>query len=322
VIAPLLVAARQRAGIADALLKSDDTITLTLDGAGPPVIEHHSGFAACLRLRRDGRVGHAGTVTRDLGELVGRAIRSAEAGPPGELHLPAAAPLPRVATSDRSAATAGTREVLDLARLLRESLPEHAREAEVWAERSAGSVEVGNTRDVLARYECTLVGFGVRLAGAGPRRAPLALHRSGVAWPETLAVQALAAEVTRLLRPPLLGGHRLPEAMRVCFAPAAVRSLLQPLRRALHAAPRDRGPRAGGDPDDPGLPAWLTLTDDPLAPGRPGSRPVDDEGVVALPRTLIERGRVVGRITDLETGIRLGIPATGHGRRREPGAAR
>jgi PmbA protein len=56
----------------------------------------------------------------------------------------------------------------------------------------------------------------------------------------------------------------------------------------------------------------LTITDDPLAPGRPGSRPVDDDGVVGRSINVIERGRVVAFLSDLETGSRAGIPSTGH----------
>jgi hypothetical protein len=48
--------------------------------------------------------------------------------------------------------------VVDLARLLAQRLERAGRQVDGWAERSTGTVEIANTRDVLVRYEATLVG--------------------------------------------------------------------------------------------------------------------------------------------------------------------
>ena len=65
----------------------------------------------------------------------------------------------------------------------------------------------------------------------------------------------------------------------------------------------------------------LFLADDPLRDGRPGSRPVDDEGVPSFACSLIEGGVVRRCIYDLETGALAGRPSTGHGRRSTFGKA-
>ena len=59
----------------------------------------------------------------------------------------------------------------------------------------------------------------------------------------------------------------------------------------------------------------FSLTDDPLLDGRPGSRPIDDEGVVSRRTPLVQQGNVQEFIYDLESAGRAGTQPTGHGRR-------
>jgi predicted Zn-dependent protease len=98
--------------------------------------------------------------------------------------------------------------------------------------------------------------------------------------------------------------------------PAAVRALLVPLLDALVV----RGEPSPGSPlveglEEPVLHPSLTLRDDPWLELRPGSRAIDDDGVTTWPQLLIEQGVVRRSAVDLETGARVGRPATGHGRR-------
>jgi PmbA protein len=59
----------------------------------------------------------------------------------------------------------------------------------------------------------------------------------------------------------------------------------------------------------------VSISDDPLMDGRPGSRPVDDEGVPSRMLTLVREGTIEGLVYDLETASRVGATPTGHGRR-------
>ena len=63
----------------------------------------------------------------------------------------------------------------------------------------------------------------------------------------------------------------------------------------------------------------LTLVDDPTTPGAYGGFQFDDEGEPAAAQTLVERGRVVGRLAD-RAGVRAQL-ATRAGRGRRPGHA-
>ena len=111
--------------------------------------------------------------------------------------------------------------------------------------------------------------------------------------------------------------------MPVCFSPRAVATLLLPLRAALAGREALLGesglrPSLGERRFDP----RLGLADDPLAPGRPGSRPIDDDGVVCRRVNLIERGRITAILADLECGARAGVPSTGHGWRKAGAGSR
>jgi len=52
---------------------------------------------------------------------------------------------------------------------------------------------------------------------------------------------------------------------------------------------------------DPGL----TLIDDPLLDARPGSRPLDDEGVPSVRTVVVESGVVKGLLYDIESATRV-----------------
>jgi predicted Zn-dependent protease len=210
-------------------------------------------------------------------------------------------------------------DLLGMARVLRDRLQAEGREVEAWVERSVGRVDVGNTRGVIAGYDVSLAGLGVRVRAKTPSGpAQLRLHDAGSGAPDEAMLAALVDEVEWRLAPPLLE-ESPPEGESIWFGPRAVAALVVPLCQALMAGRvwSDEGPFAGMVGERI-LSPQLTLTDDPLAPGRPGTCPVDDEGVVCRPITLIREGVLCGALADLATATRLGIPASGHGR-RSPG---
>src|SRR5437016_4007789 len=163
-------------------------------------------------------------------------------------------------------------------------------------------------------YQADLVGLGAVVEpAAGEAAPPFRVHVAGTALPTHLEIEALVAEVDRRLSAPPADAAPPAGTAKVCFRPRAVATLLRPLRAALQG----RAFFAGASPlsgklDQPVLDERLTLTDDPLAPGRPGSRPVDDEGVPARRNVLIDHGRLAGAIADLTVGASFGVPSTGH----------
>jgi len=315
VIARLLDRLSARVHGADTVAKIDDVLTLAISPDGDTRVSSSRSRTTYLRVIRDGKVGCASSTGDDAEELIARSLAAADAGPEVELLLPAPAPLPAVESHAPQAAGADATALDRLARALLERLQQSGRRVEVWAERSSGSVQVANTRGVHAGYQATLAGVGAVVESIGAGWAPpCRVHGAGAALPTLGDVEWLAAEVERRLAPPIVESYRPLEQPLICLAPRAAATFLRPLRAALAgyeawlgSSPlRDRlGERVADE--------RLSVADDPLAPARPASRPVDDDGVVSRLLPLIERGRLLGFLADLELGARAGVPSTGHG---------
>ena len=63
------------------------------------------------------------------------------------------------------------------------------------------------------------------------------------------------------------------------------------------------------------LPEGLSLTEDPLRPRGPSSRPFDAEGLTVAPRDIIRDGVLTGFTVDLATARKLGVAPTGNAAR-------
>lgn len=316
-IGRLLEAVSGHVAAADALVKTDDTLTLEISAEGDTRVASSRSQVGHLRVVRDGRVGaSSGTGGEaEIPDLVGRAMTSAAAGEELGLFFPAPAPVPELRTRSPQTAAADAALLDDLARTLLERLQRGNRRVEVWAERSVGSVKVGNSRGVLVGYTVSIAGVGAVVESIGVGSAPpCQVYASSVALPTLPEVEGLVAEVDRMLDPPIAEfSQRSGSRMPVCLAPRAVATFLRPLRAAVTGRQAWLGDsplrgKLGEQVFDP----RLSLIDDPLVEGRAASRPIDDEGVVSRRLSIIDRGRVVGFLSDLAVGARANVPSTGH----------
>ncbi len=315
-IGSLLDAASRRARTADACVLRDETTSVTETPSGRETARR-STVHAHLRVEDGGHRGAACRDDGDVGALVASALSSARSGSTDAILLPLPAPSSTVVTSEPAAAGLDVAGLWALAVGLRSRVERGNREVRTWAERSLGRVDVANSRGVLAGYSSTVVGLGLTVTSRQDvRTTALRLHCSGTGVPADQDLADLALEVESMLGPPLLDAPPPVPPCPVWLAPRALARLLIPLRQALlaHGVWSAHGPFAGRV-GDPVLSEEITLSDDPLAPARPGSRPVDDDGVVCSRRTLIERGVLKGALADLEAAARFGVPSTGHGRR-------
>ena len=295
---------------------SDQTVSVTHSPLGAEAA-HRGAWFAHLRLEDDGRRGTASRDDHEVGALVEAALASARVGREGSLLQPLPAPLPSVVTSHPGAATLGVRELGGLAESLRGRAARAGRVVHGWAERSVGRVDVGNSRGVLAGYDTTMVGTGLSVA-APPiiGRLVVRLRHVATGSPDETVLAGLVSEVDDYLDPPLLEVSPPGGSHPVWLAPRAVAVMLAPLRQSLlaHGVWSAHGPWVGRVGDRI-LSDRITLADDALAPGRPGSRPIDDEGVVAQRRILVKEGILRGALADLESAARFGVPSTGSGKR-------
>jgi predicted Zn-dependent protease len=170
----------------------------------------------------------------------------------------------------------------------------------------------------MAEYRTGLAGVGALVASAGtPAGVPLRVQVTGVDLPGQGQLDDLARVVDRWT-----GLSAFEECdsgpVRALLLPDAVRTVLGPVLLAL--AGERWCERTAAEPF--ALDRRLTLCDDPLVPGRPGSRPICDDGVATRSIELVRHRRPLGGILDLATAARYGRPATGHGVRPVLGAPR
>jgi PmbA protein len=321
-IEAVLERAGARAGAADAVMKSDETVTLRRSNDGRSA-EWSASEGIHLRVLSEERIGEAAGGSDDPEALVESALESARSGDVVPLILPAPAPVPSVKTSVSETAAAPVEELERILETFDRRLRAVAPEVETWLERSVGRVRVGNTRGVRVDYPVTLAGIGGWARG-NSHGVPWQVRVDAVApaLPSLLDVEALAAQLERQLpasAPKEVSG----ELSAVWFHPRVVRRLLAPLLAALTGVEFTLGRAPLWERrDEPILHRALTLIDDPLAAARPGSRPADDDGVVSARTRLVDQGRLQTGLIDLALGATLGVPSTGHAWRRPSGPPR
>jgi len=317
-IAPLIELAARRTALADATLKTDETTTLRFTGGRLASAAATHGQGINLRVVAEGRMGFAGTTTEDAPALLEAALASAREGEAASLTLPRpSARTPRVVTHSVRAATASLTDLVAIGTMVRDRLAAERADLEILLERSLGSVRVANTRGVDAGYDVTLVTLAIEAARIRDgRRVVIRGRLSGVDLPALPDIEGLITRIHQRLA----WAGRDAEVSRgrqlMGFLPSALPLLLLPVEQALLGKTvllgnsplgRRRGTRVFSE--------LFTLRDDPLIDGRPGSRPVDDEGVPSRPVVLVQAGQIEAFLYDLETATRVGTPPTGHGRR-------
>jgi len=317
-IAPLIELAARRTTLADAALKTDETTSLRFAGGRVVSAAVSRSQGVNLRVVAEGRMGFAGTTDDDAPALLESALTSARQGEAASVALPRpAAKPPAVQTHGARAATANLAELTALGTLVRDRLAAEHADLGILVERSIGSVRVANTRGLDAGYDVTCVTLAVEAARIrNGRRVVIGGRLAGVDLPSLVELEGLIAR----LRQRLAWAERDAEVPAgrhlVGFLPSALPLLLLPVEQALlgkavlqNSSPlgRRKGARVYSE--------LFSLRDNPLLDGRPGSRPVDDEGVPSRVVSLIQAGQVEGFLYDLETATRVGVSPTGHGRR-------
>jgi PmbA protein len=321
VIDRVLAAARGRADAADAMWQTSERMTVSFEAGRLKAVGVVEEAGVNLRIVRRGHVGVAGTTRVDAppADLVERALASAALGEEVALAFPGPAAPPAVATADERAAALPLDGLIDLGRALVERLTRERCQVNVAVERAVSRTAVGSSAGARGSYAATAVSVSADVTRIAGDDVLMVYDYCAASAPPTAAeLDALVESITTRLERALTivappgGGRALP----VIFTPAGLAAILLPLEHALSGKTVLQGssPLAGK------LGATLfderfSLTDDPLAPGRPGSRPLDDEGVPSTTLPLVERGVVRHFIYDLETAARAGARSTGHGHR-------
>lgn len=310
-----LVRARGDAG--DALWRRTERTTVAFESGRLKACAAAEETGVNLRVMADGRMGIAGTTAEDAEDLVTRAIASAALGETVPITFPAAAPLPRVATASQAVADAPLDRLTAIGAGLVDRVAREGCQVNVSIEREIGRTRVLNTAGADASFRTTVVAVSLDLARfAGDDVLFVSDLYVGTELPSAADLDALVRSIEDRYTPALRVVTPPEGSLPVVFTPSGLSAILLPLEQALSGKTVLQGiSPLGAKTGERLFDQRFSLTDDPLVPGRPASRPVDDEGAVSVALPLIERGVVRGFVYDLETAARAGTASTGHGAR-------
>lgn len=317
----VLDAVRRRAGAGDAISRAEERTTIAFESGRLKAAGVTAETGINVRVVKEGRVGVAGTTAIDApaDDVVSRAIASAELGEVLALPFPAGAALPAIRTQFTGAAEAPVDQLTRLGRGLMERLTRDGCQINVQVEREVASSAFANTAGAQYRYESTGVSISADVTRiAGDDVLMVYDYWTGADLPTDADLDELVRSIETRLTLGLRIAAPPDGSLPVIFTPAGLSAILLPIEQSLSGKAVAQGTsKLAGHVGEPVFDPRFSMNDDPLAPGRAGSRPVDDEGVPSARLSLIERGTVRAFIYDLETAARSGDGAqsTGHGRR-------
>ena len=274
-----------------------------------------------LRVLSKGRMGVAGTTaaTPDPVALLERARASAELGEIVELAFPTPSsqlPTPIPTFFDRTA-DASLDDLIRMGKLLVERLARPDCQINVAVEREIADTEVGNTAGARGKYRATGIAVAADLTRiAGDDVLMVYDQYVGADLPSDADLETLIRSIETRLTAALKVVTPPEGALPVVFTPAGLAAVVLPLEQALSGKTVLQGSSPlAGKVGETLFDERLSIIDDPLTPGRPLSRPVDDECVPSRATGLVERGTVGRFVYDLETAARARTESTGNGRR-------
>jgi PmbA protein len=264
---------------------------------------HTSG--AALRVIAGGRIGFASsTKPGDVEGLVQAAMETAPFGPEAHFDFPATAEAPAVDLYDEEIAMRAVDEMIDHGQTLIDGARRHEPEllCEAHVRRSVANVAIANSNGGVFTYEGTTYSafvYGTRIRGTDM----LFVGDGAASCKNDLDLGAIEREVAQQLDHTKVNASVRTGEMPVIFTSNGVAgALVGPLVMAFSG----RNVVQGQSPlvDSLGERKYderLSAYDDGTLAYRPGSRPVDDEGMPSRRTALVEKGVVSSFLYDLQT---------------------
>ena len=315
----LLESARRHVEGADAMWRREERTAVAFESGRLKAAGISEEAGLNLRVLSKGRMGVAGTTAAapDPEALVARARASAELGEAVELAFPSSSSLPSVPTFFDRAANASIDDLTRMGRRLVERLAREGCQVNVAVEREIADTAVGNSAGARGAYRATGIAVTADITRiAGDDVLMIYDQYVGAELPSDADLDALVRSIESRLVPALTVVTPPEGVLPVVFTPAGLAAVLLPLEQALSGKTVLQGSSPlAGKVGERMFDSRFSITDDPLAPGRPASRPVDDECVPSRATGLVERGTVGRFVYDLETAARAKAQSTGNGRR-------
>jgi PmbA protein len=187
----------------------------------------------------------------------------------------------------------------------------------VGVEREIADTAVGNSAGARGEYRATGIAVTADVTRiAGDDVLMIYDQYVGADMPTEADLETLVRSIETRLTAALTVVAPPDGALPVVFTPAGLAAVVLPLEQALSGKTVLQGSSPlAGKVGHAMFDERLSIIDDPLTPGRPASRPIDDECVPSRATGLVERGTVGQFVYDLETAARAKTQSTGNGRR-------
>ena len=280
-----------------------------------------SGIALRI-INKDGRIGFSSTSdTEKIDELVDRTGALADYGAEAKFQFPNASDYPDVDSVDDSAAAVTDDEMLDFGRSAIDAILTEFPEALCSADFSKGDgrQRLINSNGVDAQHHHTTCSFyvGVELI----RGTDMLSVWDGTVSTSTVDETNVDTIVGRLLTK-LRNSQNIVDApsgkeLPVLFSPVGFNgTFLPPLLSGFNG----KNVATGSSPlidrwGEKMLDERITITDNPLQPMTPVTRPMDDEGIPSRRLDLVLNGTIGEPFLDLQTAGEIGKASTGCGMR-------
>ena len=326
-LAQRLIQAATAAGAdqADALALSGQSVSIDVRAGGLEHADRAEGVEIGLRVLIGGRqacVSGSDHTDAAIAQMADRAVAMAREAPVDD-HLGLAAPGQLTDRRDASG--------LELSDDSADPAPDHLQDLALRAEAAAlalpGIAQVEYANASFMRRQLWLAasnGFSGGYGRTGHVISAVAITGEGLGMERDYAAESRAftadlpepEEIGRLAAERTLAraGSRKPPtgAFPILYDRRVSASLIGHLLGAVNGSAIARGAswllRAL---DQPVLPAGFDLTEDPLRPRYPSSRPFDVEGLATRRRRIVADGVLQGWTLDLATGRKLGLDSTG-----------
>ena len=317
----LLERARGKVDNADALWRREEQTSVAFESGRLKAAGISEETGLNLRVLANGRMGVAGTTAAepDPEALLARARASAELGEKVELAFPTPSTqhLPPIPTHFDRTANASLDDLIRMGKLLVERLARPDCQINVAVEREVAETAVGNTAGARSEYRATGIAVAADITRiAGDDVLMIYDQYVGADVPSDADLETLVRSIETRLSAALTVVTPPEGALPVVFTPAGLAAVVLPLEQALSGKTVLQGSSPlAGKVGEKVFDERLSIIDDPLTPGRPLSRPVDDECVPSRSTGLVEHGTVGRFVYDLETAARAKTQSTGNGRR-------
>ncbi len=276
-----------------------------------------------LRIIKNGRTGYAtSTETGDGKELVSNAVETADFGTMAGFQFPTLTDYPAVDIYDDAVNSVSIKDMIGLGEEMISAITGHTPGiiCEGSVSRGFSRVKILNSQGGQADYRKSF--FTLAIEGSLIEGTDMLFVGDGDSSCHPLMktdkiISTVVMQLERAKKQAVAPTKQLP----VIFTPNGVESaFIMPLAAAFNGKTVLQGASPVGNKlGEMVFDGKLSVYDDPTIGYRPGSRPCDDEGVASQLTPLIQGGKVMSFLYDLQTAALAGKKSTGSGSRGRGG---